>query len=119
MTKIAYKTNSTNPNIPYGFVVDHFETDQDSVPGYTVTDLATFQGLLNANLTLLRQHEVNKGILSAPHDAPPLYQRPATDAQAVDATIMEQKKKEMVQNTADHELFKQFMEWKRSQGSGS
>jgi hypothetical protein len=119
MTKIAYKTNTTNPNLPNGFIIDHFETDQASVPGYTVVDVVTFQALLNTNIKLLRQHETNIGILAAPHDAPPHAKRPAHEAEPVDSQLMEQKKQEIKQNTQDHELFKEFLAWKRSQGQGS
>ncbi len=119
MTKVAYRVNTTNPNLPNGFIMDHFETDQDAVAGYTVVDASVFEKLLQNNVQLLRQHEVNKGVQPAPHDAPPHYQRPASEAEPVDNVIMEQRKAEIAQNTADMTLFKQFMEWKRSQGSGS
>jgi hypothetical protein len=119
MTKIAYKVNTSNPRLPNGFIIDHFETDQDTVPGYTVVDMATFQVLLNNNVALMRQHETNIGILAAPHDAPPHPQRPAHEAEPVDHQIVEQRKQELKQNTQDHELFKEFMAWKRSQGQGS
>lgn len=123
MTKVAYKVNTNNPNLPVGFIMDHFETDQDAVPGYLVVDSNTFNLLLQNNVTLLRQHEVNKGVQAAPHDAPPHAQRPASEAEPVDSALMNAKKAEMdkriSENAANQELFQQFLAWKKSQESNS
>jgi DNA replication protein DnaD len=121
MTKVAYKINTTNPNLPNGFITDHFETDQNEVIGYTVVDVSVFEKLLQNNLTLLRQHEINNGIQGAPHDAPPHYQmhKPASEAVPADTALMQQKQKQIEQHIADTQLFQEFLAWKRTQGSGS
>lgn len=126
MTKIAYKTNTTNPNLPNGFIIDHFETDQDMVEGYIVVDKAIFSQLLANNIPLMREHETNKGITSAHPNLPPVPRKPNEAAEPVDHATMTQIKKEIEdrkkaaqQDQADAALFQQFLEWKRSQGSGS
>jgi hypothetical protein len=119
MTNVAYKVNTTNPNLPNGFIIDHFETDQSTVPGYLVVDSATFSTLLKNNVTLMRIHETNKGVNAAPHDAPPHYQRPASEAEPASNDMMAQKQQAIQQSQADAALFAQFMAWKNAQGSGS
>lgn len=119
MTNVAYKINTTNPNLPNGFIVDHFETDQDAVPGYLVTDAATFSTLLKNNTTLMRMHETNKGVQAAAHDAPPHWQRPASEAEPASTDFMSQKQQANQQNAENAALFKEFLAWKASQNSGS
>lgn len=122
MTKVAYKVNTTNPNLPNGFVIDHFETEQDQVEGYLVVDKDVFQRLLLNNVTTLRQHEMTQGIVGGP-GTPLATLRPASEAQPIDQALMEQKKKayeeELAKRQADAELFQQFLAWKKSLGDGS
>lgn len=127
MKNIAYKTISGNPNLPNGFITEHFETDQDVLEGYTVVNKAAFDQLLINNVMMMRMHEENKVNVTAAHpNLPPVPRRPDSHAEPTDhATItqikkeIEDRKKAAQQDQADEALFKQFLEWKRSQGSGS
>ena len=113
-----------NPNIPNGFIIDHFETDDDVVPEYIVVDKDVFSQLLLNNVAIMRQHEKDvKGIVAADPSSPPRPQRQNHEAEPADMNIIAARQKEMEQiaekNQADVELFKQFMAWKASQGSNS
>lgn len=119
MTKIAYKVNTTNPNLPQGFIVDHFETEQDMVEGYIIVDQPTFQKLIHNNVALMRQHEVSLGIQGAPQGIPIHPRRDASEAQPVDHAMMEERKKVAEQHAADARLFQEFMAWRKSQSQGS
>lgn len=126
MTKIAYKINTTNPNLPHGFVVDHFETDQDTVEGYAVTNKDSFDQLLKNNVTLMRMHEVNNGISGAHPYQPAHPQRPNHEAEPADTNIItarqkaiEEHQKTMQQDKEDAKLFQEFLAWKRSQKQDS
>lgn len=119
MAKIAYKTNTDNPNLPNGFITDHFETDQDQIEGHTVVELAVFSAVLQGNVALLRQHEVNAGPQGAAQGLQVHPMRPAEHAQPVSQEIMAQHKVVMQQNTENARLFQEFMAWKNSQNQGS
>lgn len=115
MKNVAYKVNTTNPNIPNGFITDHFETDQDIVEGYLVVDQTTFQALIQNNVELLRKHEVNAGVQDVTFGIPVHTRRPAEEAQPVSAEIMAERKKAIEQNLSDAKLFQEFLSWKKSQ----
>jgi hypothetical protein len=124
MKNVAYKTMQNNPNIPDGFIVEHFDTDEDAVEGYTVVSVEMFSQLLMNNVTLMRAHEKSvKGIEPAHPNNPPRPVIPNEKAEPADMNIIAARQKEMQQaveqNKADTELFKQFMAWKKSQESGS
>jgi len=120
MTKIAYKVNTTNPNLPNGFIIDHFDTDQDQVEGYIVVDQSVFDDLIQSNVQILRQHEANQSTSGAPQQGIPVHpRRDASEAQPIDPQIMAQKNQSLAQAQADTQLFQQFLEWKKSQGSNS
>lgn len=121
MTKIAYKINTTNPNLPNGFIVDHFETDQDTVEGYIVVDMSVFSQIFANNVTLLRQHETNRGITPSNPFQPPHPKRPNNEAEPIDQTVVAARKQEMADAQAASEdnakLFKEFLAWKNSGGN--
>lgn len=126
MKNVAYKTISGNPNLPDGFIIDHFETDQDTVEGYIVVDKNVFTQLLANNVVLMRAHEANKGVVSVHPHSPPPPRKPDSAAEPADPEIMakikqdiEDRKKALQQDRADAALFQQFLEWKRTQSSGS
>jgi hypothetical protein len=123
MKNVAYKTIQNNPNLPNGFIIDHFETDDDTVPGYTVVDKNVFSQILANNVTIMRMHETSKGIKAADPNQPTNPPRPNNEAQPVDQALMAEKKKEIAQKAAavaeNAALFKQFLAWKASQGSDS
>jgi hypothetical protein len=124
MKNVAYKTMKNNPNIPDGFIVDHYETDDDTVEGYIVVAKEMFSQLLLNNVTLMRAHETSaKGIEPAHPNNPPRPVIANDKAIPADMNIVVARQKEMQQavekNKADVELFKQFMAWKASQDTGS
>lgn len=127
MKNVAYKTMQNNPNIPDGFIIDHFETDQDVVEGYKVVSKATFDQLLMNNVDLMRAHENKKNVTSAHPNLPPVPQKSNNAAEPADPSIVAKIKKDIADRAAaikqdqeDAALFQQFLEWKRSQqGSGS
>ena len=119
MKNVAYKTMQNNPNLPNGFIIDHFETDDDVVPGYIVVDKNSFTQILENNVTLMRMHETNKGIMVADPSQPPHPVRPNEQAEPADVNMLTARQKTMAQNQADMDLFKQFMALKASQGSDS
>ncbi len=118
MTKIAYKLNTTNPNLPSDFIIDHFETDQDQIEGYLVAEKDVFQQLLLNNVTSLRKHEAIQTPSFGP-SAAPLPMRPAHEAEPVDQELMNKKKKaledELQKRQSEAEMFQQFLAWKKSQ----
>ena len=119
MKNVAYKTNQTNPNLPAGFIIEHFETDEDSVEGYLVIRKEAFSQMMLNNVSLMRGHESKTGIQAADPRQPGPLPRPNSDAQPVDQAMMAQKEKQIQQETQDAELFMQFLQWKRSQsGAG-
>lgn len=116
MKNVAYKVSKGNPNLPDGFITEHFETDQDVEEGCIIVSNSTFSVLLENNVSLFRSFEASKGIVTADPNATPPPLRPASDAQPINQEIMAQKQAEMQQSIADAELFKQFLAWKKSQG---
>lgn len=124
MTKIAYKTNVDNPNLPHGFIIDHFETTEQSVEGYVVVDSVVFSQLLANNVNLMRLHENVSGIKGAHPELPEFPRRSNNEAEPVNQTLMAERKRLAEEAAAKEKeelkLFHQFMEWKKSQqGSGS
>jgi hypothetical protein len=123
MKKIAYKVNQNNPNLPTGFITEHFETDEDAVEGYLVVSKDVFSQMLVNNISLMRTHESTKlGVSGADPRFPGHMQRPNHEAEQIDASLMAAKKKEMEEklkkNKENMELFAQFLEWKKSQDGG-
>jgi len=119
MKNIAYKTSQNNPNLPNGFITEHFETDEEAVEGYTVVDKNIFSQLLENNVNLFRGHEVNRGIIGIDPSIPEPALRPADHAEPADTKIMEDINKVRQENKADAQMFQQFLEWKRTQSSNS
>jgi len=119
MKNVAYKTMQNNPNVPNGFIIDHFETDEDVVEGYSVVSKDVFSQLLLNNVELMRGHEDNKGVVSADPNLPSVPVRPNEHAEPASVNMMTERNKAIQQNQDDLALFQQFMAWKKTQGSGS
>jgi hypothetical protein len=127
MKNVAYKTIQNNPNMPNGFIVDHFETDEDKVEGYMVVSAASFTQLLANNVTLLRTHEINKGITGADPAQPAHMARPNEHAEPVDPTLKAQQqaaaeaaaKAQQQKQDENSALFQEFLAWRNAQNSGS
>lgn len=126
MTNIAYKVNTDNPNLPTGFIVDSFETDESAVEGYHVCSKEVFSTLIANNVALMRAFETRNDIKEAHPNLPEFPRRPNQQAEPVDPTITAQIKKQIEdlqkqqsQSQADAELFQQFLAWKRSQDPNS
>jgi len=126
--KIAYKTAKNLGDVPDGFIIDHFETTDNQVEGYTVVNQEVFSQLLANNVALIRSKENSKIDKTAPppqsiaqNNASSI--KPHTHAEPVDHQLMAQKIKEMEDRRKATEeelaLFQKFLEWKRSQESGS
>jgi hypothetical protein len=120
MKNVAYKTIQNNPNFPDGFIIDHFETDDDVVEGFVVVNKEVFSQLLLNNITLMRAYERNtKGIVEAHPNNPPRPIIANDKAEPASINVITERNKAIQQNQADVELFKQFLAWKSSQDSGS
>lgn len=123
MKNVAYKTMQNNPNVPNGFIVDHFETDEDKVEGYTVVPLSVFSQLLANNVTLLRQHESNKGIMGADPAQPGHLAKTNDQAVPVDPAMkaaQQAAEQAAQQKSAEHAaLFEEFLAWRNAKNSGS
>lgn len=121
MKKIAYKMNteSDNPNLPNGFIIDHFETDENIVEGYIVVDKQIFSQLFQNNVNLMRSHESKVGIVGAHPELPEFPRRSNREAEPVDQSLMTERKRlaeeAMNKEKQDLELFQQFLAWKKSQ----
>ena len=109
MKNVAYKTAQNDPNLPNGFITEHFATDQDVVEGYLVVSLDVFNALFQNNIILLRQFENSRGIRTVHPDTPAPVLRPATDAEHVPANFVPPVPAGPDPNNA--ELFNQFLAW--------
>lgn len=108
---IAYKVSKGAPNLPDGFVIEHFETTADNLEGYQVTSKEGFSNILANNGALYQQWEVlhrNVNTTPAPELTPEPLKAPTpaivNPTPAVDP------------NTA---LFEEFLAWKAAQGNNS
>lgn len=121
MKNIAYKTIENNPNFPNGFIIEHFETDEEVLEGYNIVDKTVFSQLLLQNVNMMRAFESQNNITGAHPNVGPVPLTPNNMAQPVDTAIMAAKKKEIedIKKAKDEEreLFKQFLAWKKSQES--
>lgn len=107
MTKyIAYTIAQNQAGLPNGFITQHFATDQASLDGYFVVPLDVFNTLFQNNVTLLRQQELARGVLTVNPSTPAPIPRSASDAEAVPADFVTP-----TSNPANAELFNQFLAW--------
>lgn len=83
MKNIAYKVAQGIPNLPDGFVIEHYETNDDTVEGYLVVPKAQFQYILDNNIPLFRAFEAARGIVTGDPNAPPPLRRSNSEAQRV------------------------------------
>lgn len=116
MTKyIAYTVAVNQPGLPNGFITTHFATDQSTLDGYLVVPLDTFNTLFANNVTLIRQQEVNNGLMTVPASTPAPVPRPATEAQHVPADFVAPSNN----SPASLDLFNQFLAWVAAGKPGS
>jgi len=106
MKYVAYKTALNNPNLPNGFITDHFETDQETVDGYVVVTLDSFNQLFKNNVALIRQSEASRKIVTVHPDTPAPVLRHASEAEHVPNDVSPP-----TQDQANAELFNQFLAW--------
>jgi hypothetical protein len=115
MKKIAYKVSINNPNLPNGFIVEHFETENDSEEGYFIASIESFSVLIANNATLIKKFEESKGISyleKAPRES--LSNR---TPQALSPELVAEAKKIKEDKQKEIELFQQFLAWKNSQNT--
>ena len=114
---IAYKTAQNDPNLPSGFITEHFETDKDVVEGYTVVSLEVFNALFANNVTLIRQAEAAKGIVTVHPSTPAPTQRSNNEVEHVPDDYVPPAPTNPDPNNA--ELFNQFLAWVAAGKPGS
>jgi len=108
MTKyIAYTVAVNQAGLPNGFITSHFATDQSTLDGYLVVPLDMFNTLFKNNVTLIRQQEVNNGVIGVPPNTPVPVPRAASDAQHVPPDFNPPPPT----SPANAELFNQFLAW--------
>jgi hypothetical protein len=117
MKNIAYKTAQGIANLPDGFILDHIETDQDAVEGYTVVSKEAFSVLMANNVPLFRNFEKSRGVLPADPNAPPPVQKTNSDAQPHPPEVLAAFKKAQEDASNNAQMFQQFLAWQKSQGS--
>jgi len=116
MKYIAYKTAQNDPNLPNGFITEHFETDQATLEGYTVVTLEVFNALYQNNVNLVRKAEADRGIIPQHPALPAPVLRPASDVEQVPANFVPPPPAQapgMPQSVdpSNQELFNQFLAW--------
>lgn len=128
MLKIAYKVSQGSPNLPDGFIIDHFQTDKDAVEGYQIATQAVFEKMLEFNINLMRNWEKQKGLVTVDSTNPPQDPRPTVAAQPISAedraTQLAAAKKALQKplleaagvSEENTKLFQEFLAWKQSQG---
>lgn len=114
MKNMAYIVAQGIPNLPNGFILDHFETDQDTLDGYFVAPKDVFDMLLAHNVTLYRDFEKSRGVVTADSTLPSPPQRPAHEA--IPWSPTQEQLDQLTQQQSDTALFQQFLQWKKSQG---
>lgn len=121
MKYIAYKTAKNDPNFPDGFITEHFETDQETLEGYTIASLEVFNILFQNNVTLVRSAEAARGISPQHPGLPVPVSRPASDVEQVPANFVAPVSPGQAPGSApgspqsvdpnNQELFNQFLAW--------
>ncbi len=119
MKNVAFKVSFGDPNLPNGFITDHFGTDENSVDGYQIAPLEVFNNMIQNNITLVRQWEATQGVIPADPNAPPVKPRSPNEAQHLPPDLVAKNDAQVQQSVADAQLFQQFLAWKRAQGNGS
>lgn len=116
MKYIAYKTAQNDPNLPNGFITDHFETDEEVLDGYQVVTLDVFNTIFQNNVTLVRQAEAQRGVVTIHPNTPVNDPRPASTVEHVPDDYVPPQTQTVEQNA---ELFNQFLAWVAAGKPGS
>lgn len=116
MTYIAYKTAQNDPNLPNGFITEHFQTDKDTLEGYNVVTLEIFNALFQNNAVLIRKAEATKGIVTQNPNAQTPVPRAVSEVEQVPSDFVPPAP---AVNVASAELFNQFMAWVAANKPGS
>ena len=119
MKNIAYKVSQGNPNLPDGFVTDHFETDETAIEGYSIIPQAAFQTVLDNNIFLYRNFEKGNGIVTSDKVTVPTPIKPDSEAQLPSPESIAATQKALKEQADSAALFQQFLAWKASQSSNS
>lgn len=106
MSYIAYKTAFNDPDLPNGFITEHFETSEPTLEGYNVVSLEVFNGLFQNNISLMRTLEKSKGIVTITPNLPPLPLRQVSEVEHVPSNFSSEPSPS--DNAA---LFQQFLAW--------
>lgn len=117
MKYIAYKIASGNPNLPAGFITEHFATNSPTLDGYYVVTQEAFNALFQNNLTLYRNMELANGARPADPNAPPPVVRLASEAQNVPQAVADAATQAASQTNNNAALFAEFIAWQASKGS--
>lgn len=115
MFNVAYKVSKNNANLPDGFVIDHFQTNEDEIEDYLIVSVDVFQNILNSNTELFIKFEKSK-ISTNPKQAPKASIVNPADILAVNKEKVpaDDKSQEDIDN---EKLFKEFLAWKNSQNN--
>lgn len=108
MKYIAYKVAKNDPNLPDGFITEHFGTDQETVEGYNIVLLELFNIMYQNNVALIRSSEIAKGIVTVEPNTLLPEPRQAHEAEHVPANFTETNPDNTPNNA---ELFNQFLAW--------
>lgn len=122
MKNVAYKTSQNNPNLPNGYITEHFETNEDSVEGYLIVSAADFNTIFANNEVILKAFTEAKGIITTGQNTVQPTARSESPAH-IPTDVKQQMIAQVTANKAQAEqdsiLFKQFLAWKASQGGSS
>lgn len=116
MVYIAYKTAQNDPNLPNGFITEHFQTDKDTLEGYNVVTLEIFNALFQNNTDLVRKAEATRGVVTQNPNTPTPVLRSAAEVEQVPSNFVPPAQTAGPPNA---ELFNQFLAWVAAGKPGS
>lgn len=122
MSYIAYKTAQNDPNLPNGFITEHFQTDKDTLEGYNVVTLEIFNALFQNNAVLVRKAEAARGIVTQNPNTPPPVPRSVSEVEHVPPDFVPPAPAAPTTpeaTAANAELFNQFLAWVAANKPGS
>jgi len=122
MKYIAYKTALNDPNLPNGFITEHFETTEPTLEGYQVVPLDVFNKIFQQNILLIRAAEAARGVVPVTHNMSPPTPRPALEAEPLPADFVSPTQTSPTTSTNDpasQQLFSEFLAWLAAGKPGS
>jgi len=117
--KIAFKTAKNIPNLPNGYVIEHFSTDGQPDGyydgyGYTVVSKEIFETILKSNIDLFRNWEASKGIVTIDSSIP-VPPPPKRVPEPVPPEVRAAREKAIQEEADNQKLFQEFLAWKAAQ----